>query len=279
MWGIEKRAKRQARRMSKKTPRIVVVGSTNIDLTFRVDRLPRLGETFAGTGFQMGFGGKGANQAVMAARLGAQVAMVSKVGRDAFGEQALENFRSQGIDTTHVSCANGHPTGTAGIFVDNKGRNAIIVVSGANAALTPADVRKAAVVIRGADVLLCQLEVPLATTLAAFQLAKKAKVYTILNPAPAHCLPEELLGLTDLCVPNESELELLEGKTGTNRAGIEAAARRLMGQGPKSALITLGERGWLLVTGKEMHHGPAEAVQAVDTSGAGDAFLGCWRCT
>src|SRR5262245_55570404 len=162
--------------------RICVVGSSNIDLTFRAPRLPRPGETLAGRSCQLGFGGKGANQAVMAARLGAQVTMVTKVGRDVFGEQTLRNYRDQGIDTTHISIDAQRPTGTAVIVVDDDARNCIVVVPGANFGLSPDDVSRAAAAIAAADLLLCQLEVPLQTTLEAFRLAGSAGVYTVLNP-------------------------------------------------------------------------------------------------
>src|SRR5690348_14413406 len=164
-------------------PHVCVVGSTNIDLTFRAARLPKPGETLAGHGFQLGHGGKGSNQAVMAARLGARVSMVGKVGRDVFGEGALRNFREQGVDTTHVLTDPERPTGVASIVVDDAARNCILVVPGANLALTPQDVRAAAAAIRAARVMLCQLEVPMETVAEALTIAREAKVTTILNPA------------------------------------------------------------------------------------------------
>jgi len=256
-------------------PHICVVGSTNIDLTFRTVRLPKPGETLAGHGFQLGYGGKGANQAVMAARLGAHVTMIGKVGRDVFGEGALRNYREQGIDTTHVLIDGERPTGVASIVVDDAARNCILVVPGANLGLTPEDVRAAASVIEGAAVLLCQLEVPIETVTEALRIARTAKVTTILNPAPAVLLPDELLGLADLCVPNESEIELLTGgQTATTVQEAAAAAWELLRRGPRTVIVTLGERGALIADATSAEHVEAPHVEAVDSSGAGDAFIG-----
>jgi ribokinase len=256
-------------------PSICVVGSTNIDLTFRAVRLPKPGETLAGHGFQLGHGGKGSNQAVMAARLGARVTMVGKVGRDVFGEGALRNYREQGVDTTHVLTDPERPTGVASIVVDDAARNCILVVPGANLGLTPQDVRAAADAIRGAGVLLCQLEVPIETVAEALAIARAAKVTTILNPAPAVPLPDELLGLADLCVPNESEIELLTGgQTAATVQDAAAAAWELLKRGPRTVIVTLGERGALIADAGSAEHVPAPQVAAVDSSGAGDAFIG-----
>ena len=257
-----------------KQAHICVVGSSNIDLTFRTSRLPQPGETLAGSGFHLGHGGKGANQAVAAARLGAQVSMVSRVGRDLFGEQLLANFRGHGIDTTHVVMDQERPSGVASIVVDDQARNCILVVPGANGALSPEDVRAAAETIRSADLLLCQLEVPQETVREAFLLARSAGVRTLLNPAPAAPLAEEVLRLTDLCVPNETELELLAGTPVGSTAEVAAAARALRERGPRLVIVTLGKRGALVVDGPNAEVYPAFAVDAVDTSGAGDAFIG-----
>jgi ribokinase len=250
-----------------------VVGSSNVDLTFRAPRLPRPGETLAGTSFRLGFGGKGANQAVMAARLGATVTMVSRVGRDVFGEQTVRNYRDHGIDVTHVLTDATEPTGVAAIIVDDDARNCILVIPGANQALKPADVQTAASAIRGANVVLCQLEIPVETALEAFRLARAASVRTVLNPAPAQTLPAELLRLTDLCVPNQTEIELLTGQEVTTPEQAESAARMLLGFGPQTVLVTLGERGVVVVDGPRVEHVPAVPVQAVDPTGAGDVFI------
>jgi ribokinase len=254
--------------------RICVVGSVNIDLTFRTSRMPRPGETLTATGFQISFGGKGANQAVMASRLGAKVALVARVGSDLFGTQSLDNLRSQGIDAQHVATDNGHATGVAGITVDGQGQNCILLAPGANQRLSEADVNKAAATIGTANILLGQLEVPIATTLAAFRIARTAGVTTILNPAPAQPPPRELLELTDLLVPNESELESLTGGAAASIDEIEIASRLLLTTGPRQLIVTLGARGALLVTPQSATHVAGLPVQAHDTTGAGDAFIG-----
>jgi ribokinase len=254
-------------------PHLCVVGSSNIDLTFRTTRLPRPGETLSGHGFQLGFGGKGANQAVMAARLGARVTMVTKVGRDIFGEQTLQNYRDQGIDTTFVTTDDACPSGVAGIIVDDNACNCILVVAGANGSLTPDDVRAATPAIRQAKAVLCQLEVPMESILEAFRVSRAAGVRTILNPAPAVSLPDELLYLTDLCVPNETEAEILTGRPVTTLREAETAARAMQARGPQTVLITLGARGVLVVDGQSVEHFPAVPIQAVDPTGAGDVFI------
>jgi ribokinase len=260
--------------MANQAPHICVVGSSNIDLTFRTSRLPRPGETMVGQSFHLGFGGKGGNQAVMAARLGARVSMVSKVGRDVFGEQAIANYRTEGIDITHLLVDEQRSTGVAGITVDDAARNCILIVPGANEALSPTDVRAAAGAIESAAVLLCQFEVPVETTWEALRIARAVGMRTILNPAPAVAFPDELLALGDLCVPNETEIEALTGLPATTLSQAEAAARALQRRGAATVLVTLGDRGVLLRSGESSEHMPALPVQAVDSSGAGDAFLG-----
>jgi ribokinase len=245
-----------------------------MDLISRVPRLPKLGETLQGHSFHLGYGGKGANQAVMAARLGARVSMVARVGADVFGRDTLENFRRYGIDTTHVTVDSEHASGVAPIFVDDEAHNVIVIVPGANGALSPADVQAARETILASDTLVCQLEVPIETTLEAFRVARSGHVRTILNPAPAAALPDELLALTDICAPNETETELLTGRSPASMADVEAAARDLIERGLKVVIVTLGERGVLYVDGETAMHVPAEKVNAVDPTGAGDAFIG-----
>ena len=261
-----------------RAPKICMVGSSNVDLIARVPRLPSPGETLIGSLFRIGFGGKGANQAVMAARLGAQVSAVVKLGKDVFGEDTLKNYRTQGIDTTHVLFDDVLFSGVAPITVDdNTGQNSIIIVPGANLGLSPADIRNAAEVIRGAEVLICQLEILLETTLEAFRVAKEngGNTLTILNPAPAAALPNELLELTDIIIPNESETELLTGINVQTTEQAISAARALHKRGPRHVIITLGSRGALLLEDEqEPQYVPAQQVQAVDTTGAGDAFVG-----
>lgn len=249
---------------------VCVVGAANLDLISYVPRLPQVGETLHGTRFQMGYGGKGANQAVMAAKLGAEVTMVCKLGRDVFGEGTLENFRDHGVDTTHVTFTDEAFSGVAPIAVDPDGRNAIIIVTGANDLLSVADLEHARRAIAAADVVVTQLEIPIELTLAALRIAREQGVRTIFNPAPAReQLPEELYRLSDVICPNEPETELLTGMP----AG-EQAARELLARGAGAVVLTLGERGCLVVDREGTTLLPVPQVQAVDTTGAGDAFVG-----
>ena len=257
-----------------KSPNIVMVGSAMVDLVTRVPRLPVAGETLVGTRFSVGFGGKGSNQAVMAARLGAQVSVVVKLGRDVFGEQTLDNYREHGVDTAHVSFAEGISSGVAPITVDEaSGQNIVLIVPGANTKLSAQDVEAAENVIKTANSLIGQLEIPPETTLVAFELARHHGVTTLLNPAPAADLPNRLVQLTDVLVLNEIEAAQLTGLTVTNVAEAEVAAEALQKRGPGNVVITLGEKG-ALVLAEEMEFVEARAVKAVDTTGAGDAFVG-----
>ena len=260
--------------MPDRTPRICVVGSSNIDLISKVPRLPKLGETLIGHSFRLDYGGKGANQAVVAAKLGAHVTMVTKIGRDVFGEGMLRNYREQGIDTTYVTFDEVRSSGVASIFVDDDAHNVIVIVPGANQGLSPADAHRACDAILAADILVCQLEVPVETTLEAFRIARSGGVRTILNPAPAVPLPDELLQLTGICAPNEVETEMLTGQSVETPAGAEAAARKLLARGPQVVILTLGERGALVVSRDQVEHLAAVKVDAVDPTGAGDAFIG-----
>jgi ribokinase len=258
-----------------KRPKICVVGAANLDLISYVPRLPRMGETLHGTRFHMGFGGKGANQAVMAAKLGGDVAMVTKLGQDIFGENTLKNFQSWGIDTRHVLFTDQAFSGVAPIAVDPDGHNAIVIVTGANDLLTPQEIEAARPVISAAQIVVCQLEIPLETTLAALRIARQAGVTAIFNPAPARpSLPEELYRLSDIFCPNESETELLTSMPVSNQQEVEAAAHVLLERGAGTVILTLGERGSLLVTEKETAHVPATPVKALDSTGAGDAYVG-----
>jgi ribokinase len=246
-----------------------------VDLTVFTPRLPRPGETLAGRHFHLGFGGKGANQAVMAARLGARVSLIARVGGDVFGQSMLENLAGQGMDTSFIRIDQENPTGVAAIVVDDAAQNCIIAVPGANGCLTPKDIRDFAPAIRSANALLCQLETPIDATLEAFRLARATGVATILNPAPAIPLPDELLRLADVCVPNETELELLTGRTLGSLDEIRAAGQSLQARGPQTVIVTLGDRGALLLgKGGTTEHFPAHPVTPVDPTGAGDAFIG-----
>jgi ribokinase len=210
----------------------------------------------------------------MAAKLGARVSMVNKVGHDVFGEGTLKNFREQGIDTTYVQFDETRFSGVAPIFVDSNAQNCIVIVPGANLGLSPADVQEAEQAILEADILICQLEIRVETTLEAFRIARRGKVRTILNPAPAAQIPEELLQLADICAPNETETELLTGLPVSTLSEAEAAARQLLSRGTRTVILTLGERGALLVDQDTTDHIPGLKVEAVDPTGAGDAFIG-----
>ncbi len=256
-------------------PKICVVGASNIDLISYVPRLPRMGETLHGTRFHMGFGGKGANQAVMAAKLGGEVAIVTKLGRDIFGENTLKNFQAWGIDTRFVFFTDQAFSGVAPIAVDPEGHNAIIIVTGANDLLTLEEIEAARPALTDAQVVVCQLEIPLEITLAALRIARQAGVTTIFNPAPARPeIPEELYQLSDIFCPNESETELLTGLPVTTLEEAERAARALMERGAGAVILTLGERGSLLVNERGTTYVSATSVRAIDTTGAGDAFIG-----
>jgi ribokinase len=255
--------------------RICVVGAANMDLISYVARLPRMGETLHGSKFHMGFGGKGANQAVMAAKLGAQVSMVTKLGRDIFGENTLKNFRSYGIDCTQVLFTDEAFSGVAPIAVDTEGKNSIIIVTGANDLLSSEEIEASRALIAGAKILVCQLEIPLDTTIAALRIAHQEKVRTIFNPAPGRAsLPEEIFRLSDILCPNESETELITNLPTGSIAEADTAARALLAKGASTVVLTLGERGSLLVTEQETEHIPAKEVKAMDSTGAGDAFIG-----
>jgi ribokinase len=260
--------------MLSQPPNICVVGSTNMDLISRVPRLPRLGETLQGRSFHLGYGGKGANQAVMAAKLGAHVSMVARVGHDVFGEGMLRNFNVLGIDTTHVTVDETQSTGVAPIFVDDNAQNVIVIIAGANGTLAPADVQAARQTILASSTVVCQLEVPIETTLEAFRVARTGGVRTILNPAPAAVLPAELLLLTDVCAPNETETEYLTGLTVRSAEDAVAAAHELLKRGPQTVIITMGERGVVCVDAHSTVHLDAIKVDAVDPTGAGDSFIG-----
>jgi ribokinase len=256
-------------------PRICVVGAANLDLISYVPRLPRMGETLHGSRFHMGFGGKGANQAVMAAKLGAKVTMITKLGRDIFGENTLKNFQSWGIDTRHVLFTDQAFSGVAPIAVDPDGHNAIIIVTGANDLLSGEEIEAARPAIASSQIMVCQLEIPLPTTMAAMRVAREEGVATIFNPAPARAeLSAELYRLSDIFCPNESETELLTGKPVRTLEEATAAARVLLERGAGKVILTLGENGSLLVTGKESLHVPAIRVKALDSTGAGDAYVG-----
>jgi ribokinase len=258
------------------TVNICMVGSAMTDLVSRVPRLPGAGETLIGSSFSIGFGGKGSNQAVMAARLGAKVSVVVKLGKDVFGENYLKNYQEQGIDTTYVMFDETRFSGVAPIAVDDKtGQNSIVIVPGANDGLSPADIRASRTAIDNADIVICQLETPIESTVEAFRIAKEGKALTIFNPAPARELPDELLKLTDVFVPNEVEAAMLLEKSTTSVEEAMVVALDFLERGPKRVIITLGSRGAVFASqGEAAQFVSAQKVKAVDTTGAGDAFVG-----
>jgi ribokinase len=256
------------------TPRIAVVGSANTDLVTFADVFPRPGETLFGRNFDLGFGGKGANQAVAARLCGAEDLMVAKVGRDLCGEATIRNFESFGIDTTHVKIVEDAPTGVAPIFVEPSGQNRILVVKGANDKLTPADVDAAAAELQRVDTIILQFEIPLATIYHTVRFARAHNIRCIVNPAPA--VPASLSDLTgaDYFIPNETEAEFITGLPVQTMEQATACAAALLGKGFRRVVLTLGARGALFADSTEHVHVPPFAVTAVDTTGAGDAFIG-----
>jgi ribokinase len=254
--------------------RVLVVGSANMDLVVDVDRFPVPGETVFGRTFAMHPGGKGANQAVAAARLGADVCFIGKMGNDVFAERLRESMSSQGVRLEHLLIDPELPTGTALITVDSSAQNEIIVVSGSNMALTPGDMDDHEDAFAAARVVLFQLEIPVDTIVRAAQIARSHGAMVILNPAPAAHLPAELFGLIDYITPNETEASALTGIPVADVPSAEAAGRALVKKGVRNALLTLGEKGSLLVSRETVRHFPAFMVDAVDTTAAGDAFNG-----
>ena len=257
-----------------KRPRIAVVGSANIDLTTFTNQFPKPGETIFGQKFDLGFGGKGANQAVAARLCGAEVFMVARVGSDLFGPATIENFRKQGIDPTHVKQVEGLSSGVAPIFVDPNGQNRILVVKGANDALKPADVDAAAEMLKSVDCIVLQFEIPVETVYYTIDFARRNGIRCILNPAPAH--PVDMAALKDLdyFVPNESEAETITGSPVKTVDDAKKCAERLVGDGIRRVIMTLGAKGSLLATREGYEHVPAFPVKSIDSTGAGDAFIG-----
>lgn len=255
---------------------VAVLGIFVADLAFRAPRLPLMGETILGQGFKDGPGGKGSNQAIAAARAGGDARMITRIGRDTFGDMAQKAWAADGIDTSAVAIDEALPTGAAFIFVSTEtGNNAIIVESGAAAKLSPADVAAAEPVIVGAKVLMTQFEQPIETAIAGLSLARKHGVITILNPAPAVKVDDAIYALCDYVTPNETEAATLTGLKVETEADALAAAKEFVRRGAKNALITLGEKGALLHGEAGTHMVPAFKVEkVVETTGAGDAFNG-----
>jgi len=257
-----------------KRPRIAVVGSANIDLTTFADRFPKPGETIFGQNFHLGFGGKGANQAVAARLCGADVCMVARVGSDLFGPATIENFRKLGIDSTYVKQVEGLSSGVAPIFVEPNGQNRIFVVKGANDAIKPADVDDAADLLKSVDCIVLQFEIPVETVYYTIRFARKHGIRCILNPAPAQAIDMKALEGLDYFVPNESEAEAITAMPVKNIEEATKCARKLIESGIRRVIITLGANGSLLASREGTEHIAPFAVQSVDSTGAGDAFIG-----
>ncbi len=253
---------------------ILVVGSINMDLVVRVPHSPMPGETVLGGDFETFPGGKGANQAVAAARMGGDVTMVGRVGNDDFGDTLIQGLLQDNVKTTHVTKDPQAPTGIAMIAVAANGENSIVVASGANMEVTEADVAKASSLMEKTDILLVQLECPLEAVIAAVDLAKAHHVPVVLNPAPAQPIPKTLLANVDYLTPNESELAILSGVK-----GIDAGIQKLQEWGLKALVVTLGEKGARVISEGVDRHLPAYEVSAVDTTAAGDAFNGAFAVT
>ncbi|WP_323016794.1 ribokinase [Castellaniella sp.] len=257
------------------TRKIGVVGSNMVDLITYVDRMPGPGETLEAPSFEIGCGGKGANQAVAAARLGAQVMMVTRVGDDVFADNTLANLVRFGVDTRHVRKVPGRSSGVAPIFVEPSGENSILIVKGANADLLPAAVDEAAADLQSCNLILMQMEVPTETVYHTIEWAARHGIETLLNPAPAAAdLALERIRHVTFLVPNESELATLSGLPTDTDAQIVAAARFLIAQGIRVVIVTLGRRGARLVTADTVVEIQAVSVAPRDTTGAGDAFIG-----
>ena len=255
-------------------PHVVIVGSINMDLVARMARLPRPGETLHGDSFQAIPGGKGANQAVAAARMGARVTMIGRVGDDAFGDDLRKSLQSSGVNTEHLMTTRQCSSGVALIGVDSAGANSIVVIGGANSRLTPADIESLSHVISAADVLVVQLETPVETVATALRIARQHHVKTILDPAPAPAgkLPDEV-NTVDVISPNQTEAEALTGVVVSDIASAQEAARILLKNGAVDVVMKLGELGALVCNAAgETHHIPAANANIIDTTAAGDAF-------
>ncbi len=256
---------------------IAVIGSNMVDLITYTNQLPKAGETLEAPDFAIGCGGKGANQAVAAAKMGGRVMMVSKVGEDLFAANTVANLQQQGVDTRFVTTAPGTSSGVAPIFVDDQSQNRILIIKGANQMLKPADIDDAADALQACKLIILQLEIPLETVYYAIDFARQHNIKVILNPAPAVAdLNIDYACKCDFFMPNETELEILTGMPVNSDEEVRLAGQSLLKRGLKNLIITLGGRGSLWMSGDDTHHVAPTAVKAVDTSGAGDAFIGCF---
>jgi ribokinase len=255
-------------------PSIVIVGSSNTDMVIQADHLPAAGETILGGTFFMTQGGKGANQAVAAARLGGQVTFIAKVGADVFGEQSVQLYKEEGIDTGYITADASKPSGVALINVDSNGENCIAVAPGANGALNIDDITNAKISLEKASIILLQLEIPLETVSYVASLAETNDIKLVLNPAPACPLPDELLRKISIITPNEKEAEMLTGIKILDIHSAKEAAKMLAAKGIETVIITMGSEGALIFDNNIFEAVPPVKVKAVDTTAAGDVFNG-----
>lgn len=259
------------------TNKVVILGSTNVDQFLTVERYAQPGETLHVEEAQKAFGGgKGANQAIATARMQADTTFITKIGTDGVADFILEDFKVAHIDTSYIIKTAEAKTGQAFITVNAEGQNTIYVYGGANMTMTPEDVINAKDAIINADFVVAQLEVPIPAIISAFEIAKAHGVTTVLNPAPAKALPNELLSLIDIIVPNETEAELLSGIKVTNEQSMKDNANYFLSIGIKTVLITLGKQGTYFATKNQSQHIEAYKVNAIDTTAAGDTFIGAF---
>ena len=258
------------------SPSICVVGSINMDLVLLTPRMPAVGETITGSRFLQIAGGKGANQAVAAARQGASVTLIGCIGADDFGRTSLQGLKADGMETTRIAVITDCSTGVAGIFVDDLGHNSIVIAPGANASLSVAQIHAARATICAARLLICQCETPIASVQAAIALAFAHGVKVVFNPAPACDLPQDLLAQVDYLIVNETEAGQLSGITVADLASAQQASDILLARGARWVLLTLGAQGVCLAQANDFHHLPGIPVQACDTTAAGDTFVGAF---
>lgn len=255
---------------------VLVIGSSNLDLVARVKRFPYPGETIFGSKFEMFPGGKGANQAVCAARLGCKTTFIGKMGNDQFREKLSKIMMEGGVNIENLFVDENEPTGTALITVDDNGQNEIIVISGSNMKLTPQNIEMKSSLFANTAVVLTQLEIPLETVIRSAEKAKANNAVFILNPAPARSIPDSVFSMIDFLTPNENELEILSGIKIEDDTSVKKAALKMIDMGVKNVIVTLGDKGSMLINNSEVKHFPADRVDVVDTTAAGDAFNGAF---
>ncbi|MCR1933165.1 ribokinase [Clostridium tepidum] len=256
---------------------IAVIGSNMVDLISYIDRMPKEGETLEASSFKMGCGGKGANQAAVAARLKSEVMMVSKVGDDLFGENTIKNLKNNGINTDFVTVEKNQASGVAPIFVDKESKNSILIIKGANKNLSPKDIDDASEELKKCSLIILQLEIELKTVYYAIDFANKNNIPVLLNPAPATKeLDFNYVCKCDFFMPNETELEILTNRPVNTIDNIKEAAYLMVDKGVRNVVVTMGDKGVLWVNKHKEHFIKAHKVDAVDTTGAGDAFIGCF---